>query len=110
MLEKNNKSEKGTDKTNSNNIITKQSLAKMISKDMGSSITEAENFLSSFNKAIEEIVIKKKTLKLHKLLSIEIVRKSARNGTNPRTLEKIQIPEKDGILIKASDYLKKLIK
>ena len=91
-------------------IITKQGLSKMISKDMGTSITDAENFLTSFGKVIESVVSQKKSLKLHKLFSIEVVKKPARNGTNPRTLEKIKIPSKNGISIKASDYLKKLIK
>ena len=106
----NQKTSMSTNKTDNIDIITKQSLSKMISKDMGSSITEAENFLNSFSKAIENVVSQKKSLKLHKLFSIEVVKKAARNGTNPRTLEKIKIPAKNGISIKASDYLKKLIK
>lgn len=71
--------------------------------------TEADAALSAFQEILIESLKKGETVKVTGLMSIERVKRAARTGRNPRTLEPIQIPAGFGVKISAGSTLKKAV-
>lgn len=63
-------------------------------------------FLNSFIEVVEDTLKDGEDIKLMRFGSFRVVKRKARNGTNPQTLETIKIPAKKAVIFTASKFLK----
>ena len=91
-------------------VMTKETLIRKIAEDAGVTQKKANVVLNTIIEAITEALVKKEKVTLTGFGSFSVVRKSARKGKNPRTLEVIDIPAKDAPVFKAGKSLKDSIK
>ena len=89
--------------------LTKKEIINSIYMQLGFSKKLSENLLEDFLSIILSELIKNKKVKIAKFGTFTIRHKKSRIGRNPKTLEKKIITERNVILFKPSNELKKYI-
>lgn len=85
---------------------TQKELLEILVAETGLKKSEVEAVLNSLEKNLTEDLVETGSTKFLKFGKIEIVKRAAREGRNPRTKEIIQIPEKLAPRFIASKFLK----
>jgi DNA-binding protein HU-beta len=73
--------------------MTKAELVSKIAKDAGISQKNADMVLTSFIGAIHDSLKSEGQIRIPDLGTFKVAKRNARTGVNPRTGEKIEIPE-----------------
>ena len=68
-----------------------------------------KNVVESVFDKIRDILKDTGTVKIQNLLSVQVFRRKERKGKHPRTGETITVPESNGVRIKVSTELKRLL-
>ncbi len=89
--------------------LTKKDIINSIYMQLGFSKKISENLLEDFLSIILHELIRKKKVKIAKFGTFELRFKKSRLGRNPKTLEKKIIAERNVVLFKPSNELKKYI-
>ena len=89
--------------------LTKKDIINSIYMQLGFSKKISENLLEDFLSIILDELIRKKKVKIAKFGTFELRFKKSRLGRNPKTLEKKIIAERNVVLFKPSNELKKYI-
>ncbi len=89
--------------------LTKKDIINSIYMQLGFSKKISENLLEDFLSIILDELIRKKKVKIAKFGTFELRFKKSRYGRNPKTLEKKIITERNVVLFKPSNELKKNI-
>ena len=89
--------------------LTKKDLVNLVYMQLGFSKKISENLLEDFLSIILDELIRKKKVKIAKFGTFELRFKKSRYGRNPKTLEKKIITERNVVLFKPSNELKKYI-
>ena len=89
--------------------LTKKEIINSIYMQLGFSKKISENLLEDFLSIILDELIRKKKVKIAKFGTFELRFKKSRYGRNPKTLEKKIITERNVVLFKPSNELKKYI-
>ncbi len=89
-----------------NTKVTKTSLVQEIATSLGISKTQAENFLNSFIDIVTNNLKKGNEITITGFGTFKKTVRQARQGVNPQTREKIQIPESVTVSFKAGRTLK----
>ncbi len=89
--------------------LTKKDIINSIYIQLGFSKKISENLLEDFLSIILDELIRKKKVKIAKFGTFELRFKKSRYGRNPKTLEKKIITERNVVLFKPSNELKKYI-
>ena len=89
--------------------LTKKDIINSIYMQLGFSKKISENLLEDFLSIILDELISKKKVKIAKFGTFELRFKKSRYGRNPKTLEKKIITERNVVLFKPSNELKKYI-
>ena len=89
--------------------LTKKDIINSIYMQLGFSKKISENLLEDFLSIILDELISKKKVKIAKFGTFELRFKKSRYGRNPKTLEKKIITERNVVLFKPSNELKKNI-
>ena len=89
--------------------LTKKDIINSIYMQLGFSKKISENLLEDFLSIILDELIRKKKVKIAKFGTFELRFKKSRYGRNPKTLEKKIITERNVVLFKPSNELKKYI-
>ena len=89
--------------------LTKKDIINSIYMQLGFSKKISENLLEDFLSIILDELIRKKKVKIAKFGTFELRFKKSRYGRNPKTLEKKIISERNVVLFKPSNELKKNI-
>ena len=89
--------------------LTKKEIINSIYMQLGFSKKISENLLEDFLSIILHELIRKKKVKIAKFGTFELRFKKSRLGRNPKTLEKKIIAERNVVLFKPSNELKKYI-
>ena len=89
--------------------LTKKDIINSIYMQLGFSKKISENLLEDFLSIILDELIRKKKVKIAKFGTFELRFKKSRYGRNPKTLEKKIIAERNVVLFKPSNELKKYI-
>ena len=89
--------------------LTKKQIVNSIYMQIGFSKKISENLLEDFLSIILDELIRKKKVKIEIFGTFELRFKKSRYGRNPKTLEKKIITERNVVLFKPSNYLKKYI-
>ena len=89
--------------------LTKKDIINSIYMQLGFSKKISENLLEDFLSIILHELIRKKKVKIAKFGTFELRFKKSRLGRNPKTLEKKIIAERNVVLFKPSNELKKFI-
>ncbi len=89
--------------------LTKKDIINSIYMQLGFSKKISENLLEDLLSIILEELIKNKKVKIAKFGTFELRFKKSRLGRNPKTLEKKIITERNVVLFKPSNELKKYI-
>ena len=71
--------------------------------------TAVKNVSETVFEKIREILKETGCVKIQKLISIHVFRRKERKGKHPRTGESITVPESNGIRIKVSSELKRML-
>ena len=87
--------------------LTKKEIINSIYMQIGFPKRIAENLLDDFLNILLDELIKKKKVKIAKFGTFVLRHKKSRVGRNPKTLEKIEVPEKRSIIFKSSKEWKK---
>jgi DNA-binding protein HU-beta len=90
--------------------MNKKELVSAIAGKTDLNLTEAGKALDAFAAAVADALKAGESVQLTGFLSIKVVSKAAREGINPSTREKIQIPAKKVIKFKAGSVLEDAIK
>jgi DNA-binding protein HU-beta len=86
--------------------MNKKELTKEIQKKSNFKLNDIDLFLNSFMEIIETTLQKGEKVKLIGFGSFSVVKRKKRLGTNPQTLERIEIPAKKAVIFKAGKILK----
>lgn len=86
--------------------MTKQSLVNYVAEEAGLTKADATKALDAVMNGITEGLKSEKKVTLTGFATFTAVHKDAREGRNPRTGEKVQIPARTAINIKAGSKLK----
>ncbi len=90
--------------------MNKADLIAKIARETQTTKTAAEKMVNSFMATVKESIKRNETVRLASFGTYSIGYRSARNGRNPKTGEKISIPAKKTVKFKASanfsDYIK----
>lgn len=86
--------------------INRTDLVGHIAEKAGITKTDADKALSAFSDVLMDAVSKGNKVQIPGLLSVEVVKRSARQGRNPQTGETINIPERNGVKVSAGSKLK----
>ncbi len=89
--------------------LTKKEIINSIYMQLGFSKKISENLLEDFLSIILNELIKNKKVKISKFGTFIIRRKKSRVGRNPKTMEKKIISDRNVVLFKPSNELKKYI-
>ena len=89
--------------------LTKKEIINSVYMQLGFSKKICENLLEDFLSIILDELIRKKKVKIAKFGTFELRFKKSRYGRNPKTLEKKIITERNVVLFKPSNELKKYI-
>ena len=89
--------------------MNKRQFIDHIAQAIGTSKAESKRWVDSFIEGIHLFVNSDNGIRLSRLGSFTRVRRKARNGRNPRTGEKINIPAKWALKFKPSQKLKELV-
>ncbi len=73
--------------------MTKADLVSRIAKDAGISQKAADMVLSAFINAVHDSLKSEGLIRIPDLGTFKVTKRNARTGVNPRTGEKIEIPE-----------------
>jgi DNA-binding protein HU-beta len=73
--------------------MTKADLVSRIAKDAGISQKAADMVLSAFINAVHDCLKEEGLIRIPDLGTFKVTKRNARTGVNPRTGEKIEIPE-----------------
>jgi DNA-binding protein HU-beta len=92
-------------------MIGKQVFISEISKKLKLENQEVkvENVVNSFLECLEDFLVNGERITFQGLFSLELVKRSARNGRNPRTGLQFMIPEKKAVSFKTGSNLKEKI-
>jgi len=88
--------------------MTRKDVTKKIT-ELGLTGNQAKNALETFLRTVNETLESGKKVKIPGFGTFYVKNKPAKQGTNPKTGEKIQIPEKKYPVFKASPELRELI-
>ena len=90
------------------NIMVIKELVKMVEVE-GLKLTQAdkEKFTDNLLEKIKETLANGEPVKIHGFGQLELVKKNARVGMNPKTKEKINIPESKTVKLKVSKTYRK---
>lgn len=86
--------------------MNKQELVAALAKKTGASLRQAEEMLNAFTDLITGSLKKKQEVRLVGFGTFSVTRRSATEGRNPRTGEKIKIPASNQPKFKAGKALK----
>jgi DNA-binding protein HU-beta len=86
--------------------MTKDEMIANLSREAGLKSDQAEKALNSILHVITDELAKGGKVNLSGLGSFSVVERKAREGRNPRTGEKIQIPKRKGVKFSPSKNLK----
>ncbi len=86
--------------------VTKTGLVQEIATSLGVSKTQAENFLKSFVDIVTKNLKKGNEITITGFGTFKKTVRQSRQGVNPQTREKIQIPESVTVSFKAGKTLK----
>lgn len=89
--------------------MNKTDLARQISYDTGYKIKDIEVILDSFTDFAEQALARGETVRLVNFGAFVPEHKPERNGTNPKTQEKIVIQERNTVKFKPGKDLKKIM-
>ena len=89
--------------------LTKKEIINSIYMQLGFSKKILENFVEDFLSILLDELIENKKVKIPKFGTFILRRKKSRIGRNPKTLEKKIIKERNVVLFKPSNKLKKYI-
>lgn len=90
--------------------MKKADLVAQIAEKSGLSKAGAENYLKAFTEVVQEALVNGDEVPLSGLGKFEVRERAARQGINPATKEKIEIPATKVPAFKASTSLKALLK
>ena len=89
--------------------INRQELAELLAKQEKVSVAEAKRQLEGVLHLIKVTLKKKKKINLVGYFQLEVKKRKARKGINPKTMEPIKIPAKKVVGFKAGKTLKDFI-
>lgn len=89
--------------------MKKKDLLEKISSKVGCTTKIAQNVLSEFQYILLEELKKSNTVPVLGIGQLKIVKRSARQGVNPSTKEKIEIPAREVPKLAPSKKLKELV-
>jgi len=90
--------------------MTKDAIVKKVAENAGITQKVAKLALDSIFEAISEALSKNEKVTLTGFGTFCVIRKKARKGKNPQTMEVIDIPEKNAPVFRAGKSLKDSIK
>ena len=90
--------------------MTKTELIAAMSEKSGVAKSDCEKVLKSFEDVVQEVVSSPDKLTIPGFLSFERTRRAAREGRNPQTSEKLQIPAANAVKVTAGSKLKAVAK
>lgn len=91
-------------------MMNNKELIKLISDQSGVSSTVTQNVLNALVDVITDKVSNWHDVRIYKLGTFKAWIRKARNWVNPRTWEKIIIPEMKSLSFKASNTIKNVLK
>lgn len=89
--------------------MNKNDLARVIAKETGLKIKEVSMVLDAFTDISEQALAKGETIRLVGFGAFVPEHKTQRNGTNPKTQEKIVIKERNTVKFKPGKDLKNIM-
>ncbi len=89
--------------------MVKADLINLVSQELNISKQQAETAVNLFFKAIKDALLNKEEIELRGFGSFRFKERRSRVGRNPRTGEKVQVPDKKVLYFKASKLLKEYI-
>ncbi len=92
-----------------NNKVTKTILVQEIANSLGISKAQAEKFVNAFIDIITDSVKKGNEVTITGFGTFKKTTRQARQGVNPQTREKIEIPESTTVSFKAGRTLKSAV-
>ena len=88
---------------------TKKNLGKIINEKFGTPISYSEKFIVDLFSQITETLKHKKTIKLKKFGTFNLLFKKERQGRNPKDKKEYKIKSRYVVTFKSSSYLKKIM-
>jgi len=89
--------------------MVKADLVNLLSQELNISKQQAETAINLFFKSIKEALLNKEEVELRGFGSFRFRERKSRIGRNPRTGEKVQVPDKKVLYFKASKLLREYI-
>lgn len=89
--------------------MNKTELSRAIAKETGLKIKDVNKVMDAFTDISEQALAKGETVRLVNFGAFVPEHKEARNGTNPKTQEKIIISERNTVKFKPGKDLKKIM-
>ena len=96
--------------TTTSQLITKSDLVDLVAKSTGHSKVSTEATLNSILETIMAEVVKGNEIRLTGFATISKIKRQARNGVNPKTMEKIKIPASNAVSLKVGKTFKEAVK
>lgn len=90
--------------------INRTELISLLAEKLGISKAQAEKFLNSFVEVVTDTLVAGDEVNITGFGSFRKVTRSARNGVNPKTGERMQIPASNSVSFKAGKTLKEAVK
>lgn len=90
--------------------MTKQDIVKSISEDLGIAKLEAREIVQKLFDAILNTLAEEGRVELRNFGVFEVKRRTSRNARNPRTGEKVLVPEKSVVTFKPGQVVRQRIK
>jgi integration host factor subunit beta len=82
-------------------LVTKKEMAKAIAEDMGILQTQAQQIVQRVFDGITETLVQEGRIELRNFGVFEVNKRKPRKARNPRTGEKVNVPEKVVVTFKA---------
>ena len=87
--------------------MKKSELVKIVSKEAGITLNEADNAVEAVFEAIKNAILANDSYSIERFITIKPVIRAARTGRNPATGESMDFPERKSVKIAVSQAFKK---
>lgn len=89
--------------------MRKADFIKAVAEKLDTTQKEARHISEKVFEVVEDGLVLNKSVPLGNIGKVETVERAARKGRNPQTGEEIQIPSRNAIRYRASEYGKRLV-
>jgi nucleoid DNA-binding protein len=92
-------------------MVTKKDLIEKLANGVCQSLpaVKTEAIVNELFNTIIQSLVEGEDVRIHNFGTFKVVTRAARNGVNPHTGDKLQIPEKKSVSLRASSNLKKAV-